>query len=84
MSKERRGRKPNPNGKILSNGLFVRQWNRIQKQAVAEGVDAAVLQRRIIDWYFTAVDQQEGLYSHKPEFEKLSKASPTDEVDSVG
>lgn len=77
MLKKRRGRNPNPNGKILSNGLFERQWNLIQKDAQTQGVDAAVFQRRIVDWFYTAKEQQAerltGVYANEMEFKKLSK-----------
>ena len=77
MKEKRRGRKPNPNGEILSNGLFERQWKQIQEDAAKQGIDAAVLQRRIVDWYYAAktqqAERQSGKYAQEVEFKKLSK-----------
>ena len=77
MKQDRRGRKPNPNGKILSNGLFERQWECVQQDAIKQGIDAAVLQRRIVDWYYAAktqqAERQSGKYAQEVEFKKLSK-----------
>ncbi len=71
---ETRGRKRNPRGPILPNGLFKEQWARIQKDASAQGIDSAVLQRRIVDWYYDALEKQDGSFSQEVEFEKLEKA----------
>lgn len=70
-----RGRKPNPRGAIASNGLFVSQWKQIKADALAQGIDANVLLRRQIDWYYDALEKQDGKYSQKEEFEKLEQAN---------
>ncbi len=71
---ETRGRKRNPNGKIISNGLFQHQWKKIRSDAISQGIDSAALLRRIVDWYYDAKEQQEiGSYPEE-EFKKLEKA----------
>lgn len=72
---ETRGRKPNPRGKIRSNGLFETQWDRIVADAESQGIDANVLLRRQVDWYYDALERQEGKFAQKVEFEKLEKAN---------
>lgn len=70
---ETRGRKRNPGGKILSNGLYELQWQKILDDAKKQGVDGAVLLRQIVTWYYDAKEQQEVNYSEE-EFKKLEKA----------
>ena len=76
IEKPRRGRKPNTE-KIVSNGLFKSQWEQIQCDAKAENIEAAVLHRRIVSWYYTAKQQQaerqEAEYTHVANFQKLLK-----------
>jgi hypothetical protein len=69
---ETRGRKKNPRGPILSNGLFKDQWDRLSVDAAKQGIDTAVLMRRAIDWYYNALEKQEGIL--KEDFEKLELA----------
>jgi len=70
---ETRGRKPNPRGTIVSNGLFEEQWAKLQSDAQSQGIEGAVLLRRIVDWYYDALEKQDGKYSQKAEFETLPK-----------
>ena len=70
---ETRGRKPNPRGAIVSNGLFEEQWAKIQSDAKVQGIEGAVLLRRVVDWYYDALEKQDGKYSQTAEFEKLPK-----------
>jgi hypothetical protein len=75
--KPKRGRKASED-KILSNGLYQSQWARIQSDAKAEGIDAAVFLRRTVNWFYTAKEQQaerqEAEYAHIVKFNKLQKA----------
>lgn len=72
---ETRGRKPNVRGKILSNGLFEDQWERILKDAQSQGRDGAVILREIVDWWFDGKESLTGI-THE-EFLKLPKPEKT-------
>lgn len=69
---ETRGRKANPR-KIQHNGLFEDQNERIKLVAGKEAVDAAIILRRIVDWYFDAKEVQEAKFASEQEFQKLEK-----------
>lgn len=78
---ETRGRKKNPNGNIVSNGLFDWQWERICKDASKEGLDGgAVKLRQIVDWYYTSkqliAEREDGDFTHIDKFNKLSNKPP--------
>lgn len=58
--KVRRGRPPKPNEeKVLNNGLFPRQWERVKAEAKAHGfADAAPFLRQIVDEYLASLDAE--------------------------
>ncbi|HEY6020428.1 MAG TPA: hypothetical protein VIY48_11110 [Candidatus Paceibacterota bacterium] len=57
---ERRGRPHKPeDDKVLSNGFFPRQWERLQAEATARGFsDVAPYLRQIVDDYFAVLDAE--------------------------
>ncbi|MEO6564816.1 MAG: hypothetical protein ABIO63_02170 [Casimicrobiaceae bacterium] len=42
--------------KVLTNNLYKRQWNWIQKEAKLKSIDAAQYQRMIVQWWIDSVE----------------------------
>lgn len=54
---KKRGRpvaEKNPEEEILSNGLYLRQWERIKDESGTQTPTAKL--RSIVDWYFSMID----------------------------
>jgi len=63
--------------KIISNGFAQHQWDWLQKEAKAKGIDAAQYQRMILDWWIDSVEAARSASVATPlddrKFEKLIK-----------
>ena len=58
MSDKQLGRpKINPAEKKMPNGLTINQWNRVKEEACKRDMPAAQYLRQIVNWHFTALDE---------------------------
>ncbi len=76
---KRRGRPSKPaDDKVLSNGLFPRQWERIQREAKKHGFSEGMpYLRNIVDEYFAQKDAEAASAEENAEgdrdYEKMTK-----------